>query len=208
MSNSLAPPVLAPSSLYKEEAKRDATRIRIYNMVLTQIYNKVKAVSRIPGNEKSLWYVIPEFIPGTPRFDMGDAVLYIVWNLRNAGYSVQYTHPNFLWISWKAYDERYHRVESPMSQVLNTARNVVISGTTTPTTISHITQSQPITTAAMEIQKRKTPLKKTVEFKPPEATLPPIANPSVASALYGGAQSSTTAARLPGQLSERHVSFV
>ena len=86
MSNSLAPPVLAPSSLYKEEAKRDATRIRIYNMVLTQIYNKVKAVSRIPGNEKSLWYVIPEFIPGTPRFDMGDAVLYIVWN------PVSYTH--------------------------------------------------------------------------------------------------------------------
>lgn len=208
MANSLTPPVLAPSSLYKEEAKRDATRIRIYNMVLGQIYNKVKAVSRIPGNEKSLWYVIPEFIPGTPRFDMGDAVLYIVWNLRNTGYFVQYTHPNLLWISWKAYDERYHRTDSPMSQVLNTARNVALSGTTTPTTISHITHSQPMTTAAMEIQKRKTPLKKTVEFKPPEATLPPISNPSVASALYGGTQSSTTAARLPGQLNERHVSFV
>ena len=47
------PPMLVPSSLYKEEAKRDSTRIRIYNMVLQQIYNKVKAVARVPGNEKS-----------------------------------------------------------------------------------------------------------------------------------------------------------
>jgi hypothetical protein len=119
-----------------------------------------------------------------------------------------FANPNFLWISWKAYDERYHKTDSPMSQVLNTARNVALSGSTTPTTISNITQSQPMTTAAIEIQKRKTPLKKTVEFKPPEATLPPISNPSVASALYGSTASSTTAARLPGQLNERHVSFV
>lgn len=208
MSESLVPPILNPSSLYTEEAKRDATRIRIYNMVLQQIYNKVKAVARIPGNEKTLWYVVPEFIPGTPRFEMGEAVLYIVWNLRNAGYIVQYTHPNFLFISWKAHDEKYHRVDSPWSHVMNTARNTVASGISAPTTISHVTRSQPATTAAVEIQKRKTPLKKTVEFKPPDATLPPISNPSVASALYGSGPPQVTAARLPGQLSERHVSFV
>ena len=209
MSNSLVPPILVPSSLYTEEAKRDATRIRIYNMVLQQIYNKVKAVARIPGNEKTLWYVVPEFIPGTPRFEMGEAVLYIVWNLRNAGYTVQYTHPNFLFISWKSHDEKYHKTESPWSQVMNTARNTVISNSISPaTTISHVTRPQPVTTAAAEIQKRKTPLKKTVEFKVPEATLPPVANPSVASALYGSGPQPTTAARLPGQLNERHVSFV
>ena len=208
MPDSLVPPMLIPSTLYKEEAKRDATRIRIYNMVLQQIYNKVKAVSRVPGNEKTLWYVVPEFIPGTPRFEMGEAVLYIVWNLRNVGYSVQYTHPNLLFISWKAHDERYHQLESPWSQVMNTARNAVSSGAMSHTAISHVKHSQPATTAAAEIQKRKTPLKKTVEFKPPEATLAPVANPSVASALYGSGPPPTTAARLPGQLNERHVSFV
>ncbi len=105
-SDSLVPPILNPSSLYTEEAKRDATRIRIYNSVLQTIYNKIKAISRIPGNEKSLLYVVPEFIPGTPRFDIGDAILYIVWNLRNVGFSVAYTHPNLLYISWRSHDEK------------------------------------------------------------------------------------------------------
>lgn len=201
MSDGLVPPVLNPSSLYKEEAKRDATRIRIYNMVLSQIYNKIRAVARIPGNERSLVYIVPEFIPGTPRFDIGDAVLYIVWNLRNAGYVVKYTHPNLLFIDWKPHDERYKNSESPWSVVLNTVRNSVLSGDTEPKVIAPILRRP-----TESIEKRKTPLKKTVEFRPPvEMTTP--SQPSVAAALFSGAPSQPIV-RLPGQLSDRHVSFV
>jgi hypothetical protein len=200
MSDSLLPPVLNPSTLYKEEARRDATRIRIYNTILQQIYNKVRAVSRIPGNEKCLTYVVPEFIPGTPRFDMGDAILYVVWNLRNASYTVSYTHPNFLFVSWKQHDEHYKQVESPWSQVLATAR----SGITTPeTTVTHIARPQPIP----DVQKRKTALKKTVEFKPTVELVPPSTNPSVTNAMYSSVQAPAPA-RLPGQLSNKHISFV
>jgi len=208
MSDSLLPPVLNPSSLYKEEARRDATRIRIYNTILQQIYNKVKKVSQIPGNEKSLTYIVPEFIPGTPRFDMGDAILYIVWNLRNASYTVEYTHPNFLFISWKSHDEYYKQVESPWSRVLANARNIVLTGKTEETTISHITKPQPITTTPIEIQKRKTALKKTVEFKPTNEIIPHgVSNPSVVNAMYSSVQAPQPA-RLPGQLNDKHVSFV
>lgn len=211
MSESLVPPILNPSSLYKEEARRDATRIRIYNMVLQQIYNKIKAVARIPGNEKSLYHVIPEFIPGTPRFNMGDAVLYIVWNLRNLGYSVNYTHPNLLFVSWRAYDDRYQSRDSPWSQVMNTVRHAALTGATEPSTVSPITRSAPAAPPSSdpEIQKRKTALKKTGEFRP-GLTIATPSNPSIASALYQGSGSSTTMApsRLPGQLSDKHVSFV
>lgn len=206
-SGSLVPPMLVPSSLYTEEAKRDSTRIRIYNMVLQQIYNKVKAVSRVPGNEKSLWYVVPEFIPGTPRFDIGDAVLYIVWNLRNIGYTVEYTHPNLLFVSWRAHDEIYRRHESPLSKVLNAVRGVAQTHT------APISQPTiPTASAAMpDIVKRKTPLKKTVEFKPDVETIhvpsptQPMARSLVMSATAGAG---VGVPRLPGQLSERHVSFV
>lgn len=205
MSESLVPPVLNPSSLYKDEARRDATRIRIYNMVLSQIYTKVKAVARIPGNERSLMYIVPEFIPGTPRFDMGDAILYIVWNLRNVGYVVNYTHPNLLYISWKPHDERYRNSESPWSIVLNSVRNAVLSGETEPSTTVPFTALKPQKATTVPIEKRKTPLKKTVEFKPTVEVLP-ASNPSVAAALYSGNTSSVS--RLPGQLSDKHVSFV
>lgn len=120
------PPILNPSSLYSEEARRDATRIRIYNSVLQQIYTKIKAIARIPGNEKCLWYVVPEFIPGTPRFDVKDCIVYLVWNLRNVGYQVEYTHPNLMFISWRSHDDMYKERESPWAQVLGAARDQVL----------------------------------------------------------------------------------
>jgi hypothetical protein len=206
MSSGLLPPVLNPSSLYKEEAKRDATRIRTYNMILNQIYNKIKATSRIPGGDKAIFYVIPEIIPGTPRFDMGDAVLYVVWNLRNVGYFVEFTYPNALFVSWRAHDEVYRAVESPWSKVLNATRELVLKGETTPTLISHASPA-PAITAQQEIVKRKSVLKKTVEFKPTIESIPASSNPSILSGMYGSAPPPSVV-KLPGQLSERHVSFV
>ena len=208
MSHSLMPPSLPPAQLYTEEARRDATRIRIYNMVLTQIYNKIKAVARIPGNQKFLWYVVPEFIPGTPRFDMGDAVLYIVWNLRNVGYAVTYTHPNLLGISWVAHDEQYRNQTSPWSVVLHTARQEALREPTTPALFVMTPKPAPaLSVRTEEVKKRQAPLKKTVEFRPepgqgqggpPASVRPGGPRPSILSSMSS----------LPGQLGQKHVSFV
>ena len=220
MSNSLLPPILNPSSLYSEEAKRDATRIRIYNNVLQQIYNKIKAVSRVPGNEKSLWYVVPEFIPGTPRFEVGDCILYLVWNLRNVGYSVAYTHPNLMFISWRNHDEKYKEQQSPWAQVLGAAREQVLTtaateGPTITLKPSHhrsatapaaagpsmsMSLSQP---AYVPETKRKSVLKKTTEYKPLTAL-------NVATGISTPAAPTTAPQQggITGTLTPRHVSFV
>lgn len=196
---SLLPPILNPSSLYSQEAKRDATRIRIYNMVLGTIYNKIKAVARVPGNEKSLWYVIPEFIPGTPRFDIGDAVIYLVWNLRNAGYTVNYTPPTLLHINWKSHDMKYQERESPWAQVLNSARQQVLTaalsepavvastGIVAPATVPTLSLQAPT-----DIQKRKTVLKKTTEYRPGSVTV----------------EKESEVSEITGVLPSKHVSFV
>lgn len=208
MSAGLLPPVLNPASLYKEEAKRDATRIRTYNMILSQIYNKIKAASRIAGGDKAVFYIIPEIIPGTPRFDMGDAVLYIVWNLRNVGYFVEFTYPSALYISWRAHDEVYRAVESPWSKVLSATRDLVLKGETTPSVVSYATSAPAIATP-QEIVKRKSVIKKTVEFKPTIQSIPASNNPGILSGMYSSAPPPSPAViKLPGQLSDKHVSFV
>ncbi len=216
MSNSLLPPILNPSSLYSEEAKRDATRIRIYNNVLQQIYNKVKAVSRVPGNEKSLWYLVPEFIPGTPRFEVADCILYLVWNLRNVGYTVSYTHPNLMFISWKNHDERYKEQQSPWAQVLGAAREQVLTTNTAPPSItlkpSHHRPSTAISAAGgpstsisvaqpayTPETKRKSVLKKTTEYRPMSAL-------NAATSITEPAPSQNSG--ITGTLTPRHVSFV
>lgn len=226
MSNSLLPPILNPSSLYSEEAKRDATRIRIYNNVLQQIYNKVKAVSRVPGNEKSLWYLVPEFIPGTPRFEVGDCILYLVWNLRNVGYTVAYTHPNLMFISWKNHDEKYKERQSPWAQVLGAAREQVLTTAATdgPSITLKPSHHRPATAPAsafapagpsvsMSItqpayvpeNKRKSVLKKTNEYKPLTAlnVATSISTPGPAVMAAAPQQGGIT-----GTLTSRHVSFV
>ena len=216
MSSSLVPPALNPSTLYKDEAKRDATRIRIYNNVLATIYNKIKAIARIPGNEKALWYIVPEFIPGVPRFDAGDAIIYIVWNLRNTGYTVEYTHPNLLYITWKSYDEKYRETESPWSQVLQTAKKA--NNDYNPSIIPlkqsiHIEKpklSLSIDAKPIEISKRKSILKKTSDFHPNlSINEKPVGQTnSVYSSLYTNTQPKPTTNKLPGQLDEKHISFV
>lgn len=211
---SLLPPIVSPSSLYSQEAKRDATRIRIYNSVLTHIYNKIRAVARVPGNEKSLWFLVPEFIPGTPRFDIGDCIIYLTWNLRNVGYQVEYTHPNLMFISWRNHDAKYRAQESPWAQVLSAAREQVLTTATTNTAIlaapsrsaasvrprsamtptlsfgSTTVSQAPVIESEV---KRKSVLKKTTEF---QASIPGL---SIAA---------EPAAQLTGTLTPRHVSFV
>jgi len=207
MASGLIPPVLDPSSLYKEEAKRDATRIRTYNMIISMIHNKIKAASRIPGGDKAIFYIIPELIPGTPRFDMGDAVLYIVWNLRNVGYYVEFIYPSALYISWRAHDEIYRQVESPWTKVLNATRELVLKGETKPTAYSSAVSAPSLSTPP-EITKRKSVLKKTVEFKPIGGESTPLSsNPAILGAMHSTAPV-PLAPKLPGQLSEKHVSFV
>ena len=176
-------------------------------MILSQIYNKIKAASRIPGGDKAIFYIIPEIIPGTPRFDMGDAVLYIVWNLRNVGYYVEYTYPSALFVSWRAHDEVYRKSESPWSKVLSATRDLVLKGETMPTIISHAVTAPALTTPT-EVVKRKTVLKKTVEFNPTVETVPRSSNPSIMAGMYASAPPAPVVQKLPGQLSEKHVSFV
>lgn len=222
---SLLPPIVPPSSLYSEEARRDATRVRTYNNVLQAIYTKIKAVARIPGNEKCLWYVVPEFIPGTARFNVEDCVLYVVWNLRNVGYSVVYTHPNFLYISWKNHDDKYKERESPWAQVLEAAREQVIVSakqTTIPSVVPRASSARPTTataapmrlvsrssstlipdtiTAAESEIKRKSVLKKTSEYRPVSAQM--LEQTTTHSQSQSGSGGGLT-----GTLTPRHVSFV
>lgn len=217
---SLIPPVLCPSSLYKEEAKRDATHIKTYNMILSQIYNKIKTTSRIAGSNKIIWYVVPEFIPGVPRFNIEEAIIYIVWNLRNAGYTVDFVYPTGLYISWKSYDDRYHKTESPWSKVLQSVKQTVNTTVSAPIIASKPTikefntssHSVTVKPAAQEVIKRKTVLKKTTEYKPPSTDKPSLnilnimGDTPTATATVPVTATSTI--KLPGQLSERHVSFV
>jgi Family of unknown function (DUF5759) len=101
------PPRLEASSLFVEQNKKDHIRCEIYNTILSRVHQKIQGTNRLPGNTQQLIYLVPEFIPGVPRFDMKECIIYLAYNLRSSGFFVNYTHPNALYISWKEQARNY-----------------------------------------------------------------------------------------------------
>ena len=115
------PPQLDPNSLYTDQERRDALKLRTYNNILAQIHNKIRVLSRLPNNDKTLLFSVPDFVMGVPRFSTRDCILYAVWNLRQTNFDVQYVPPNVLFISWKRHDTLYKEEKNPIVQSMKNA---------------------------------------------------------------------------------------
>lgn len=97
--------------LYEKKQQQDLNTLEVYNKVLNRIHSKIKHTSRLHSKEQYCWYVIPEVIIGIPKYDHGACVAYIIDKLSDNGFTIKYTHPNLLFISWKHWVPSYVRTE-------------------------------------------------------------------------------------------------
>lgn len=111
-------PQLKVSELYNKRQSRDEARLRAYNQILEQIHNRIRVMSKLPGNACYLMYTIPPFIFGLPKIDMEDCVTYLVYMLRTSGFEVRYTYPNLVYISWRHHEKDYIVEHSPILQAM------------------------------------------------------------------------------------------
>ena len=111
-------PRLSPNDLYDKRIKRDQARLRTYNQLLEQIYNRVYSTSQMSGNANYIMYTVPPFVLGLPRIDMEDCIVYLVYMLRQHGYEVRFTYPNLLYISWKHHEKNYLLNQNPIVQAM------------------------------------------------------------------------------------------
>jgi hypothetical protein len=111
-------PQLDPSELYDKRKSKDASRLKSYNKILEQIYNRIRVSSRLPNSQCYLLYTVPPFILGLPKIDMEDCMIYLIYQLRHAGYDVRYTPPNMVSISWMHHEKSYLVQQSPIMQAM------------------------------------------------------------------------------------------
>jgi len=111
-------PQLNPSDLYDKRKSKDASRLRAYNKILEQIYNRIRVSSKLPNSQCYLLYTVPPFILGLPKIDIEDCVIYLIYQLRHAKYEVRYTPPNMLYISWLHHEKSYLVEQSPIMQAM------------------------------------------------------------------------------------------
>jgi hypothetical protein len=97
--------------LYKKKKNTHDHKIKIYNKILARVHKKIKTTARMRNNENFCYFLLPEFVLGIPRYDIGSCNSYIIEKLRNNGFNIKYTHPNLLFISWNHYIPKYERLE-------------------------------------------------------------------------------------------------
>lgn len=107
-------PLLNPSELYDKRRAKDNGRLRAYNKILEQIYHRIRSISRLPQGSSYLLYQIPPFVLGLPKLDIEDCSVYLIFQLRHAGYEVRFTFPNLLHISWAHHERSYLVEKSPI----------------------------------------------------------------------------------------------
>jgi hypothetical protein len=111
-------PLLNPTDLYDKRRTKDAGRLRAYNKILEQIYNRVRTISKLPNSQCFLLYTVPPFILGLPKLDLEDCIVYLIYQLRHAGYQVRYSPPNMVYISWLHHEKSYLVEQSPIMQAM------------------------------------------------------------------------------------------
>jgi len=107
-------PRLNPADLYDKRRSKDAGRLRAYNKILEQIYNRIRTISKLPNSHCYLLYTVPPFILGLPKLDLEDCIVYLMFQLRHAGYETRFTPPNMIYISWLHHEKSYIVEQSPI----------------------------------------------------------------------------------------------
>ena len=67
---------------------------------LVKCHQRIKLVAKLNPLNSWCFYVIPKFIYGIPLYNLEECLNYIVTHLNKNGFTVNYTHPNLLFISW------------------------------------------------------------------------------------------------------------
>jgi len=96
----------------------DALRLQTYNRLLSSVHQKIRWASTQRNAGQMTLYDVPEWVPGAPRYDIKDCILYLVWNLRHSGFRVIYMSPNRLLINWREQSIQYYTEESPIRQAM------------------------------------------------------------------------------------------
>ena len=87
------------NQLHKEIEKRESRKNVVYQKILEKCFNRIISVNQ-KSDDCYCIFVVPTFVFGVPLYDVANCVIFIMKDLINRGFKVNYTHPNLLLINW------------------------------------------------------------------------------------------------------------
>lgn len=87
------------SSLQQEKSIKEKGKNDIFNIVLTKIIQKITYTNR-HTEQTYIIFEIPKMLIGYPQYDMKSCILFVMNQLSNNGYIVEFVEPFYLYIDW------------------------------------------------------------------------------------------------------------
>ena len=72
--------------LYEHDRKQYQQREKIYSKILNRAHTQIKVTSRQRGGNKFTFFLIPEFLVGTPTYDVAACTAYMIDKLQKNGF--------------------------------------------------------------------------------------------------------------------------
>ena len=86
------------NDLYDTINNKNFKRLKKFDDILLSIHRRIKYHAEL--EQTFCIYCIPEFIFGTPLYNVNDLKNYIMNTLKKNGFKILYFHPNTIFISW------------------------------------------------------------------------------------------------------------
>ncbi len=86
------------TDIHQKQRQKDLRRLHVYKSILGKVYKKIK--SSASNEESYCFYEVPEYIYGTPLYNMRDCVVFVLNNLHEKGFSAKYVDPYLIFVCW------------------------------------------------------------------------------------------------------------
>lgn len=93
------------NELHKERNKRSSVRSDIYNNILAKCHNKIKSIAKL-SDVCCCFFEVPAYVYGLPSYNLMECIYYIIKELMEDGFKVEYAEPNILLVTWYSKPKR------------------------------------------------------------------------------------------------------
>ena len=90
-------------NLFEKKKNNDQRNKEIFNKILYRIHQRIEKTAK---HKMQINFTVPTFVFGEISYSQVDCIAYLMHNLGENGFDVQYIHPNVIIISWSAYTEK------------------------------------------------------------------------------------------------------
>lgn len=87
------------ADLKKRQKEIENVKFKTFEKILKLIEKKIILASSV--NYYSIWFEIPEFILGYPKYELTECVEYLEKKLEKDGFKTKIYQINFLYVEWK-----------------------------------------------------------------------------------------------------------